>query len=194
MTYPDYIKQFRPKGTVVKFSNGIYYAYYATSKRVPGKSYPVQEIKELAGKIDENGFHPIAQIPTNLDRLMVRECGFTNFLLKFEDEYVTHRSEVFKDRKDLYRSMIVYLSDSSYLCDNKGQKIYSAEEMVNIFHIAIPDQITAISKICGYDLKILEPLKYICNVRIGDHVYNSILTQAQKDLLDMIGITEDEIR
>lgn len=48
MKYPDYVKQYRPKGTVVKKVNDTYYAYYATSKRVPGKNYPVQEIKGLA--------------------------------------------------------------------------------------------------------------------------------------------------
>ena len=51
MRYPDYVKQFRPKGTIVKRVNDTYYAYYATSKRVPDKKYPVQIIKGLAGRI-----------------------------------------------------------------------------------------------------------------------------------------------
>lgn len=40
MRYPDYVKQFKLKGTIVKKVNGTYYAYYATSKRVPDKKYP----------------------------------------------------------------------------------------------------------------------------------------------------------
>ena len=57
MRYPDFVKKYRPKGTNVKRVNDIYYAYYATSKRVPDKKYPVQIIEGLAGRIDESGFH-----------------------------------------------------------------------------------------------------------------------------------------
>lgn len=61
MRYPDYVKQFNPKGTIVKRVNGTYYAFYATSKRVPDKKYPVQIIKGLAGRIDESGFHKLSK-------------------------------------------------------------------------------------------------------------------------------------
>ena len=41
--------------------------------------------------------------------------------------------------------------------------------MIEKFQIGIPNQITAISKICEYDLKDLEPLKYVCSsVTIGE--------------------------
>ncbi|MCD8202607.1 MAG: hypothetical protein LUD48_03070 [Prevotella sp.] len=194
MKYPDYVRQYRPKGTVIKKVRETYYVYYATSKRVPGKNYPVQVIKGLAGKVDQYGFHPLTRAVVDTERVQVRECGFTNFLLKFEDEYVSRRNEPVKECRNLYRSMIVYLSPESYLCDDEGQKIYSAEEMVKKFHIGIPNQITAIGKMCEYDLKDLEPLKRISNVRMGERVFASELTQQQKELLEKIGVTEDEIR
>jgi len=93
MKYPDYVKQYRPKGTIIKRVNDDYYAYYATSKRVPDKSYPVQVIKGLAGKIDNTGFHPLTKAVVNTENIVIRECGFTNFLLKFEDEYISRRTE-----------------------------------------------------------------------------------------------------
>lgn len=194
MKYPDYVKQFRPKGTIVKRVNSTYYAYYATSKRVPDKKYPVQVIKGLAGRIDENGFHKLSRAFVETGRVVVRECGFTNFLLKFEDEYISRRNEKVKERRDLYRSMIVYLSNNSYLNDDPGTTIYSAPEMAERFGIGIPNQITAIGKICEHDLKDLEPLKYICSVTLGNRMFESELTQAQKTLLERIGITEDDIR
>ena len=194
MRYPDYVKNFRPKGTIVKRVNGTYYAYYATSKRVPDKKYPVQIIKGLAGRIDEGGFHKLSSAFVATEHVVVRECGFTNFLLKFEDEYISHRQEKVKERRNLYRSMIVYLSNNSYLNDEPGTTIYSAEEMVEKFGIGIPNQITAISKICEYELKELEPLKYICSVTMGNRRFESELTQSQRKLLERIGITEDEIR
>ena len=194
MRYPDYVKNFRPKGTIVKRVNDTYYAYYATSKRVPDKKYPVQIIKGLAGRIDEHGFHKLSSAFVETEHVAVRECGFTNFLLKFEDEYISHRQEKVKERRNLYRSMIVYLSNNSYLNDEPGTTIYSAEEMIKKFRIGIPNQVTAISKICEYELKELEPLKYICSVTMGNRRFESELTQSQKRLLERIGITENEIR
>ena len=194
MRYPDYVKQFRPKGTIVKRVNDTYYAYYATSKRVPNKKYPVQVIRGLAGRIDENGFHKLSKALVDTGHVVVRECGFTNFLLKFEDEYVSRRKGTMKERRNLYRSMIVYLSNNSYLNDEPGTTIYSAAEMVGKFRVGIPNQVTAISKICEYDMKELEPLKYICSVTMGERRFESELTKSQRELLERIGIREDEIR
>ena len=194
MRYPDYVKQFKPKGTIVKKVNNTYYAYYATSKRVPDKKYPVQIIKGLAGRIDESGFHKLSKAYVETEHVVIRECGFTNFLLKFEEEYISRRKEQVKERKNLYRSMIVYLSNNSYLNDDPGTTIYSTSEMIEKFQIGIPNQITAIRKICEYDLEELEPLKYVCSVSMGNRVFQSELTDAQKKLLERIGITEDEIR
>ena len=194
MRYPDYVKKFRPKGTIVKRVNDTYYAYYATSKRVPDKKYPVQVIKGLAGRIDESGFHKLSKAFVDTGHVVVRECGFTNFLLKFEDEYVSRRKETIKERRNLYRSMIVYLSNNSYLNDETGTTIYTAAEMVEKFRVGIPNQVTAISRICEYDLKELEPLKYICSVTMGERRFESELTKSQREWLERMGIREDDIR
>lgn len=195
MRYPEYVRQFRPKGTIVKKVNNIFYAYYATSKRVPDKKYPVQVIKGLAGRIDEHGFHPLTRAVVDTEKVIIRECGFTNFLLKFEEEYVSRRrNESRKESKNLYRSMIVYLSNNSYLNEEPGTIIYSCEEMIRKFHIGIPNQITAISKICEYSLEELEPLKYICSVRMGNRMFQSELTDAQREILKKIGVDEEYVR
>lgn len=99
-----------------------------------------------------------------------------------------------KERKNIYRSMIVYLSGNSYLNEEKGFHLYSVEELAEKFHIGIPNQITAISKIAEYDLWELEPLKYICSVRMGNRIYESELSGEQKKLLERLGIEEDDIR
>lgn len=195
MSYPDYVREFRPKGTIIKKVNGTYYAYYATSKRIPDKKYPVQVIKGLAGKVDKYGFHKLSRAVLDTEHVVIRECGFTNFLLKFEDEYISRRAhERVSDRKNLYRSMIVYLSNNSYLNDDGSTHIFTAEEMVTKFHVGIPNQITAISKICEYDLEKLEPLKYICSVRMGERMFQSDLTAAQKRLLEELGVNENDVR
>lgn len=194
MKYPDYVKQYRPKGTIVKKQNETYYVYYATSKRVPEKSYPVQVITGLAGKIDQYGFHPLTKAVLDTEHVTIRECGFTNYLLKFEEEYISRRHETLRERKDIYRSMIVYLSNNSWLNDDEGTTVYTVQEMVDKFRIGVPNQITAISKICEAALEELEPLKYICNVRMGKRMFQGDLTKAQKELLERLGVTENDIR
>lgn len=194
MRYPEYIRQHRPKGTIIKKVNETYYAYYATSKRVPEKPYPIQIIKGLAGKIDSHGFHPLTRNVVDTEHVIVRECGFTNYLLRFEEEYISKHNGPAKKRKTLYRNMIVYLSNNSYLNDDPGVTVCSDEELAEKFHIRIANQITVISKIARHNMKELEPLKYICSVRMGNRVYHSELTDAQKRLLEKLGIAEDEIR
>lgn len=55
--YPDWVKKFRPKGCIVKRKGAVYQVYMATSKRAPGKKYPVVEVGEMVGTIDPSGFH-----------------------------------------------------------------------------------------------------------------------------------------
>ena len=201
MKYPDYVKKYRPKGTVVKKVGNTYYAYYATSKRVPEKPYPIQVIKGLAGRIDPFGFHEQTRMVLETKEVIVRECGFTNYLLKFEDEYVTHlrgklvesKSIPMKRRRDIYRSLIVYLSNNSYLNEESGT-VYTTEELSEKFGLGIPWQLTAISKMVGSPLSELEPLKYICRVELDGKRLESMLTEAQKNALERLGIREKDIR
>jgi hypothetical protein len=196
MKYPDYVKEYRPKGTVVKKVGEIYYAYYATSKREPGKKYPVQVIKGLAGRIDRSGFHEQTRMVLETKSVKVRESGFTNYMLMFEEEYVTHGIGTVritpKTKRDIYHSLIVYLSNNSYLGDTGT--IYSTEEMSEKYGIGLPRQLTMISKIIERPLSELEPLKYICSVEIGGKWLESELTEAQKSIMGRLGIDEKDIR
>lgn len=195
MRYPDYVKQFRPKGTVVKKINGTYYAYYATSKRVPEKKYPVQVVEGIAGKIDEMGFHPVTRTRIEIDSVDVRECGFTNYMLLFEELYMVHnRRWSRKDARIIYRSLIVYLSNNSYLNDDPHSEICTPGELVDRYGIGIPNQLNAIGRLIECDLGKLEQLKYICNVRAGDMMIRSSLTDAQRKLLEELDIDEKDIR
>ncbi len=39
-TYPDWVQEYRVRGTTVKKKGEKYYLYKRTSRRVPGKKYP----------------------------------------------------------------------------------------------------------------------------------------------------------
>lgn len=51
---PEWVQQYKTPGTTVKKIGNNYYLYYATSRRVPGKAYPVS-VQAYIGKITENG-------------------------------------------------------------------------------------------------------------------------------------------
>ena len=201
MRYPDYVKNFRPKGTVVKKVGETYYAYYATSKRVPGKKYPVQVIKGLAGRIDAQGFHEQTRMVLDTKEVTIRECGFTNYLLLSEDEYaarlsymqVNGKSIPMRTRREIYRSLIVYLSDNSYLNESTW-RIYTTEELADKFGIGIPTQLGVVSRVLERPLSELAPLKYICEVEIDGKHFESKLTKAQAEMLERLGIDEEDIR
>ena len=201
MRYPDFVKKYRPRGTVVKKVGETYYAYYATSKRVPGKSYPVQVVKGLAGRIDSQGFHAQTRMVLDTKEVTVRECGFTNYLLLFEEEYVARlssmrvngRSIPLRVRREIYRSLIVYLSNHSYLCEGHG-RIYTTEELSDKFGIGIPPQLKVVSRIVERPLSELDPLKYICGVEIDGKHFESTLTKAQAEMLERLEIDEEDIR
>jgi len=193
MKYPEFVRKNRPKGTVVKKINNTYYAYYATSKRVAGKSYPVQVVSGIAGIIDINGFHPASGIRVGKDEVFVRECGFTNYMLKFEELYLA--SCYYRSRKDssaIFRSLIVYLSPASYL--GEDDTVYSSAELTEKFGIAVPNQLTVLEKILEISIEKLEPLKYIFEVKMSGKVFESRLTEAQKNILKELEIEENDIR
>ena len=54
MPHPEWVLNQKKPGTTVKKIGENYYLYYATSKRVPGKSYPVSE-QVYIGKITKDG-------------------------------------------------------------------------------------------------------------------------------------------
>jgi hypothetical protein len=195
MSYPDYVSQYRPKGTIVKQVHGTYYVYKATSKRVEGKKYPVHVIEGVIGKIDEHGFHELTKAVVDTTRVRVLECGFTNYLLMFEDLYIVSKNGYTKSlKKSLYRSLIVYLSPNSYLTEDKNSKIRPLDFFVEKMGIGIPNQISAIQRMIGQDLNDIASLKYICLVMMGDRMFESELTEGQKQLIEKLGVDEDDIR
>jgi len=195
--YPDFVNRYRPKGTIVKKVRNSYYVYRATSKRVPGKTYPVQVIEGLVGKIDKDGFHESYKTLVDSKEVIIREYGFSNYLLLFEECFIadsnTHRKK--SELSNIYRSIIVYLSSNSFLTDDKSQTIYKVDDLVSKYKISITKQIKALLRILELDsLDVLEPLKYICRVKMGNKVFKSKLNKIQKNLIGKLGVSEDGIR
>lgn len=192
--YPDYVNKFRPKGTIIKKVNNVFYVYEATSKRVEGKKYPVQVVKGIIGKIDENGFHRTEKIMLD-DEVIIMESGFTNYILLHKEIIINDFNLQFKkkDREIILNSMICYLSSNSYLLLNNKQ-IYSINELINKYKISLGKQISIIERVIERKLTEIEDLKYICRVYIGNKEIKSTLNKKQKEILEKIGINEYDIK
>ena len=191
--YPDFVKKNRPKGTIVKKVNGQYYVYKAHSMRVPGKKNPQVVVEGLLGKIDAKGFHKASKRIMDLTDIRVREYGFTNYLLMFADSYMSNAKKINGKREKLkvYKSIIVYLSENSYLADEPH---YETDELVEKYQIGIPNQVTAIRKIVETDWDKVEKLKQLSLVKINGGNYYSKLTEGQRILLEELGVKESEIQ
>lgn len=192
MKYPDYVKKYRPKGTIVKKVKGIFYVYEATSKRVEGKSYPVQVIGGLVGKIDEKGYHKSTKKIVDVSQTKIFEYGFTNFLLSYEKSILFEKKTVFIN-KSLFRSLIVYMSPNSYLI-NEEIPILTIDELKEKYNFSVSRKLKTLSDFIEYDLKLLEPLKYICMVEINKTKIYPEMTKEQKEILEKLGIDYDRIK
>ena len=88
--YPEFIRKLRPKGTCLKKAGDIYNVYQVTSKRMPGKKYPMPQTGPLLGYIDEQGFHEKKKQVFDVQDLTSYEYGYTAYLLLHEDDFVSH--------------------------------------------------------------------------------------------------------
>ncbi len=115
MEYPSFVKQYKPKGTIVKKQGKTYYVYEATSVRVPDKKYPKQVIKSKVGTIDKNGFHKLSKITIDIDDFNIFEYGFSDYIFSFISEYQSKNPSIpKKEIEKVFKGYIVYLSSNSY--------------------------------------------------------------------------------
>ncbi len=74
--YPDWVQEYRIKGTTVKKKGEIYYLYKRTSRRVPGKKYP-QPVDTYIGVITPEGVVKSDKKKVTLTDATVKEFGFS---------------------------------------------------------------------------------------------------------------------
>ena len=75
-TYPDWVQEYRTRGTTVKKNGEKYYLYKRTSRRVPGKKYP-QPVDTYIGVITPEGVQKSDKKKVTLTDASVKEFGFS---------------------------------------------------------------------------------------------------------------------
>jgi len=84
--YPDWVNQYKQKGTAIKKVGNSYYLYKATSKRVPGKKYP-QPLHSYIGTITQDGVIITTIRKISTESVRVYEYGFSYTLSKLIPAY-----------------------------------------------------------------------------------------------------------
>ena len=187
MKYPEYVKRFKPKGTIVKKMGDVFNVYKATSVRVKGCNYPKQVIKGRIGIIDVFGFHPLEKITVEVNDVEVFEYGFTDYLLRFIDIYKDNNSKIGKrNAEKVYKSYICYLSPNSYLTE---EDVFTPKQITELFNFSLSQQILAILKIIEIDdIDFLNPLKSIVMIKTNNNYIKPKLKESQKSILKDLGV------
>ena len=77
--YPEWVQNYRTKGTTVKKIGSSYYLYKRNSRRVTGKKYP-QPVDTYIGVITPEGVVKSTRKKIDLTGIEVKEYGFSKAL------------------------------------------------------------------------------------------------------------------
>ena len=184
ITYPELVQKHRVRGTTIKKKGNSYYLYKRTSKRVPGKKYP-QAVDTYIGLITPEGVVYSDKKKVTLSNIEVREYGFTKAIQDLCPE--GWKKPIGEDWNDVLSIIILKWSPESFLKDTPTLKTE------NDFHYQFAVQAASLSrriyKEHGIDLKELEILKTIYLVRIEKNSAISVISPAQQEIIDRLGMS-----
>ena len=184
ITYPEWVQKHRVRGTTIKKKGNSYYLYKRTSKRVPGKKYP-QAVDTYIGLITPEGVVYSDKKKVTLSNIEVREYGFTKAIQDLCPE--GWKKPIGEDGNDVLSIIILKWSPESFLKDTPTLKTE------NDFHYQFAVQAASLSrriyKEHGIDLKELEILKTIYLVRIEKNSAISVISPAQQEIIDRLGMS-----
>ena len=182
--YPEWVQQYRTKGTTVKKVGNTYYLYKRTSKRIPGKKYP-QPVDTYIGVITPDGIVERKKQQLATTSIKVKEYGFSKAVWdSCPDDWKKTVGEGWEDK---LACMILKASPESYLALDRDVK--SEEELS--FSAASQAVLLSrrFSKQYGVEFSCLEKLKNIYLVYIENHVFVSEITEEQISLLKKICVS-----
>lgn len=181
--YPEWVQQFREKGTTVKKKGDAYYLYKRTSKRVPGKKYP-QPVDTYIGLITPDGVVKSSKKKVSLSDIEVWEYGFSKAVWDLCPE--GWKKPLGDDWEDVLSYIIVKSSPRSYI--KKLRQIKDESE----FHYQLSVQKSSLSRriykeqgVSLDDLLILSDIYLIC---LDKHDVVSKIREEHRELLNKIKV------
>ena len=183
--YPDWVQSYREKGTTIKKVGNNFYLYKHSSKRVPGKKYPVP-VDTYIGKITPNGVEKEqTKRKVGVGDVEVKELGFSRALEQLCPQ--SWKEPLGKDWQRTLDFIILRESPETYIAKTRGV----VTELDS--RIQIGAQIGMLNKRMrrdyGIDIKDLKILKTIYAVYIGKKTMISKTSAEQEALIKKLGIS-----
>ena len=181
--YPEWVQAQKRKGTTIKKVGDNYYLYKHSSKRVPGKKYPVP-VDTYIGVITPEGVVESKKKKISMISAEVWEYGFSKvlWLLCPED----WKKPLGDDWEDVLAIITLKWSPESYI--SRERKIKREED----FHYQFAAQMGSLSrriyKSQGVDIDELRKLATIYMVCMEKEVIISKIKDEQKAMLDRLGV------
>lgn len=181
--YPEWVQAQKRKGTTIKKVGDNYYLYKHSSKRVPGKKYPVP-VDTYIGVITPEGVVESKKKKLSMISAEVWEYGFSKALwLLCPDDW---KKPLGDDWEDVLAIITLKWSPESYI--SRERKIKREED----FHYQFAAQMGSLSrriyKSQGVDIDELRKLATIYMVCMEKEVIISKIKDDQKAMLDRLGV------
>lgn len=175
-TYPDWVKQFREKGTAVKKVGNTYYLYKHSSRRVPGKKYP-QATDEYIGVITPAGVIKGSRKKVSVENIDVYEYGFSKAMYALCPE--EWKKALREDWNEVLLSIVSRHSTISYLLKDRKPKIVNR-------NISLHEE--KLNRMLPCPINELEGLSTIYILYFEERASLSRIHEEQRILADSLGI------
>lgn len=183
--YPDWVQKQKTTGTTVKKVGNNYYLYKHSSKRVPGKKYPVP-VDTYIGKITPDGIEKSSskKVDMNDADVIVKEYGFSRSVELLCP--AGWKEPLGKNWQAVLDFIIVRESPESYI--QQSRKVLESLDS----HIQLGAQKTAlqrrIKKEYGVEFKDLRLLSTVYLVKVAGKTLISKRSDEQNNLLEELGL------
>lgn len=177
-TYPDWVQEYRTRGTTVKKNGEKYYLYKRTSRRVPGKKYP-QPVDTYIGVITPEGVQKSDKKKVRLTDASVKEFGFSRAVEVLCPQ--SWKEPLGKAWQEVLDFIILKESAESYVATERG----IAESLAP--HIQYGAQkgslMRRMQKESGADMKDLKKLSTIYLIYMDGNKIVSKISDEQQEIL-----------
>lgn len=182
-TYPDWVQEYRTRGTTIKKKGEKYYLYKRTSRRVPGKKYP-QPVDTYIGVITPKGVLKSDKKKVTLTDASVKEFGFSRAVESLCPQ--SWKEPLGKVWQEVLDFIILKESAESYIATERG----SVESLDP--HIQYGAQkgslIRRMQKESGVDMKDLKKLSTIYLIYMDGNKIISKISEEQQEILKQFHI------
>lgn len=176
--YPDWVQEYRTRGTTVKKKGEKYYLYKRTSKRVPGKKYP-QPVDTYIGVITPEGVIRSDKKKVTLTNASVKEFGFSRAVELLCPQ--SWKDPLGKAWQEVLDFIILKESAESYIATERGT-VGALEPHIQ-YGAQKSSLIRRMQKESGADMKDLKYLSTIYLIYMDGNKIISKISDEQQEIL-----------